>query len=140
MIIFPYNTSRSNVRKKFYSQLEAIATPYAWLLRNFNAPVDHKLPHSDFALQLRTVGPYSLKNNITPNANGSLLLHAASSINLRHASSYFRLRDSKRWTWRHLDIEPVQCSIIYLSLRITCVSSCDALSHLTLNFHQTIDP
>ena len=43
----------------------------------------------------------ALKNDITPNANGSLLLHAASSNNLRHVSSHFRLRDSKRWAWRH---------------------------------------
>ena len=100
----PTNTSRSDVRKKFYSQLETIATPNSWLLGDFNARVGRKLSSSDSAfggLPSNIVGPYSLKNDITPNSNGSSLLHIASRNNLRHLSSHFRLRDSKRWTWRH---------------------------------------
>ena len=47
------------------------------------------------------VGPWSLKGDVTPNANGSLLLDVASENNLRHLSSHFQFRDSKRWTWKH---------------------------------------
>ena len=100
----PTNTSRSEVRTKFYSQLEAIASANSWLLGDYNARVGRRLGHSDSAfggLPTSTVGPYSLKNDLTPNANGSLLLSVASNHRLRHVLSHFRLRDSKRWTWRH---------------------------------------
>ena len=100
----PPNTSPSNTREKFYSQLDSIATANAWLLGDFNARVGRKLASSDAdfgADPSNTVGPWSLKNDITPNENGELLLHVASSNNLRHVASHFRLRDSRRWTWRH---------------------------------------
>ena len=48
-----------------------------------------------------TVGPWSLKGDIVPNANGSLLLDIAGENNYRHLPSHFKCRDSKRWTWKH---------------------------------------
>ena len=57
---------------------------------------------SDFGAESsNTVGSFSLKNDITPNANGSLLLDIASENCLRHVTSHFSCTDSKRWTWRH---------------------------------------
>ena len=53
------------------------------------------------ARRSNTIGPRSLKSDIVPNANGSLLLDITGQNNLRHVSSNFTLRDSKRWTWRH---------------------------------------
>ena len=100
----PTNLSRSDVRTKFYTHLDAVASANSWLLGDYNVRVGRRLGQSDSAFggfQSATVGPYSLKNDLTPNANGSLLLSVASQHRLRHVSSHFRLRDSKRWTWRH---------------------------------------
>ena len=100
----PTNTSAATIRKKFYSQLQSITTPNSWLIGDFNARVGRKLGIADAAfgnMSSNTVGPWSLKNDITPNCNGELLLHVAAVNNLRHVSSHFRMRDSKRWTWRH---------------------------------------
>ena len=100
----PTNTSPAATRNKFYSQLETVTTSNSWLLGDFNARVGRRLSADSDAfgsVPSKTVGPWSLKNDLTPNANGSMLLHVASSYNLRHVSSHFRMRDSKRWTWRH---------------------------------------
>ena len=95
---------RTRHQQLLYSQLETITTPNSWLLGDFNAIVGRRLSadvETFGSVSSNTVGPWSLKNDITPNANGSLLLHVASANNLRHISSHFRMRDSKRWTWCH---------------------------------------
>ena len=100
----PPNTASTRTRERFYSQLRTIVTPSTWLLRDFNARVGCKIniADSDFgAASSNTVGSFSLKNDITPNANGSLLLDIASENCLRHVTSHFSCSDSKRWTWRH---------------------------------------
>ena len=100
----PPNTSPTHVREKFYSQLRTITTPNSWLLGDFNARVGRRLCDADVdfgAEPSDTVGPWSLKSDIVPNLNGSLLLDIASENRLRHVTSHFSRRDSKRWTWRH---------------------------------------
>ncbi len=100
----PPNTAPANVREKFYSQLRSVATTNSWLMGDFNARVGRKISETDDdygAIPSNTVGPWSLKGDITPNANGSLLIDIASENGLRHVSSHFSSRDSKRWTWRH---------------------------------------
>ena len=100
----PTSTSSFAIRKKFYTQLDKLVTPYTWLLGDFNARMGRKLHESDanFGAAIRnTVGPCSLKGDILTNANGQLLLNSTSPHNLRHVASHFSMRDSKRWTWRH---------------------------------------
>ena len=100
----PTNTSSLQTRDKFYSKLREIATPDSWLLGDFNARVGRSLSNADVdfgADQCDTVGPWSLKGDVVPNANGSSLLDIASENHLRHVSSHFDCRDSKRWTWKH---------------------------------------
>ena len=100
----PTSKSSCATRKKFYSQLDKLLTPYTWLLGDFNARVGRRLPESDsnFGAAIQnTVGPYSLKGDIVPNTNGEFLINSTSPKNLRHVASHFRMRDSKRWTWRH---------------------------------------
>lgn len=100
----PPNTSPLQTRNKFYSKLREITTPSTWLLGDFNARVGRCLSIRDieFGAELSdTVGLYSLKGDIVPNANGSSLLDIASQNGLRHVSSHFKCRDSKRWTWKH---------------------------------------
>ena len=101
----PPNTRKhAKTREKFYSQLRLVATTNSWLMGDFNARVGHKIceTNCDYgAVPSNTVGPWSLKGDITPNANGSLLIDIASENGLRHVSSHFSCRDSKRWTWRH---------------------------------------
>ena len=78
--------------------------PSSWLLGDLHAQVGRCTSASDEdfgAERSNTVGPCSLKNDIVPNANGWLLLDIAGQNSLRHVSSHFTLRDSKRWTWRH---------------------------------------
>ena len=100
----PPNTSSNCTRRKFYSQLRRITKPSSWLLGDFNARVGRCTSGADEdygAARSNTVGPRSLKSDIVPNANGLLLLDIAGQNNIRHISSHFTLRDSKRWTWRH---------------------------------------
>ena len=100
----PTSKSSSILRKKFYAQLNKLLTPNSWLLGDFNARVGRKLRASDanFGAAIQnTIGPWSLKGDTMPNANGQLLLNSTSQHNLRHVASHFEMRDSKRWTWRH---------------------------------------
>ena len=100
----PTNSSSTAKREQFFTKLASVTTTNTLLLGDFNARVGHKLSSNDChygSCPVNTVGPYSLKNDTTPNANGSLLLDTASKNNLRHVASNFRSRDSKRWTWRH---------------------------------------
>ena len=100
----PPNTASTRVREQFYSQLRTVVTPNTWLLGDFNARVGRRtnVADSNFGAESsNTVGPFSLKNDITANANGSLLLDIASESCLRHVTSHFSCTDSKRWTWRH---------------------------------------
>ena len=100
----PPNTSSLQTRNKFYSKLREIATPNTWLLGDFNARVGRRLGSRDIefgADHSDTVGLYSLNGDIVPNANGSSLLDIAAQNRLRHVSSHFECRDSKRWTWKH---------------------------------------
>ena len=95
----PTNTAPARVREKFYEQLRTIATPNIWLLGDFNARVGRRVSEADCdfgAEPSDTVGPWSLKNDVVPNANGSLLLDIASENRLRHVSSHFSISDSKR--------------------------------------------
>ena len=101
----PTNSSSSAVRNKFYTQLAKIATPNCWLLGDFNARVGRRINSANNTfggLHSNVVGPWSLKNDITPNDNGSAILNIARTNNLRHVGSHFNMRDSKRWTWRHM--------------------------------------
>ena len=69
-----------------------------------NDPLGRSLSNEnvDFGAEItNTVGSWSLKGDIIPNANGSTLLDIASEFSLRHVSSHFNVRDSKRWTWKH---------------------------------------
>ena len=101
----PTNSSKKQTREKFYSCLSDIVTPSSWLLGDLNARVGRCNPQStdtDFDVQsMHAVGPWSLKGDITLNQNGSLLVDIAVDNRLRHVSSNFNCRDSKRWTWRH---------------------------------------
>ena len=101
----PPNTALADTRKKFYSQLRTIVTPSSWLMGDFNARVGRRTGYDvnfeTIEIFFSTVGPWSLKGDIVPNANGSLLIDIASEKNLRHLSSHFSIRDSKRWTWKH---------------------------------------
>ena len=100
----PTNTSSNRIREKFYSQLRTVAKPSAWMMGDFNARVGRCVSEADAEFGAEssvTVGPWSLKGDIVPNANGSLLLDIAGESNYRHLSSHFTCRDSKRWTWRH---------------------------------------
>lgn len=95
----------SKARDKFYSQLRSVTTDNSWLMGDFNARVGRQMiddPNGNYgAVPSNTIGPWSLKGDLTPNANGSLLIDIASEKGLRHVSSNFSCRDSKRWTWRH---------------------------------------
>ena len=100
----PPNTASARVREKFYSQLRTVAKPTSWMLGDFNARVGRCPSDADTefgAERSNTVGPWSLKGDIVPNANGLLLLDVAGENNFRHVSSHFTIRDSKRWTWKH---------------------------------------
>ena len=98
----PTSKAPAHIRDKFYSQLSQLTTPNSWLLGDFNARIGRRAREMDSGIETtNTVGPWSLKNDITPNANGMSLLNIASENNLRHVASHFQLRDSKRWTWRH---------------------------------------
>ena len=100
----PTNTSPPASREKFYSQIRQILTPNTWLMGDFNARVGRRPAEEDMkfgAEPSNTVGPYSLKSDTIPNANGTLLLSVAAENDLRHTASNFTCRDSKRWTWRH---------------------------------------
>ena len=129
----PPNTASIRVREKFYSQLRTVVTPNTWLLGDFNARVGRRVnaTDSDFGAESsNTVGSFSLKNDITPNANGSLLLDIASENCLRHVTSHFSCTDSKRWSWRHPLILLVQFSITYSLQQLKCVLHLDSLLHI----------
>ena len=71
---------------------------------DFNARVGRNISetNSDYgAVTSNTVGTWSPRCDITPNANGSLLIDIASENSLRHVSSIFLCTDSQRWSWRH---------------------------------------
>ena len=98
----PTSTAPARVRDKFYTQLNQLVTSNSWLLGDFNARVGRRPNDTTPGVEpSNTVGRWSLKNDITPNENGTLLLNVASEHNLRHIASHFQSRDSKRWTWRH---------------------------------------
>ena len=122
----PTNTSSSTVRKKFYSQLENIANPNTWLIGDFNARVGRKLSSGDSAfgsIPSNTVGPWSLKDDVTPNSNGSLLLHIVSLNELIECVI------QSVGLGVTIVIVAVRCLIMYSFLRHTCVSSLDVLYH-----------
>ena len=96
----PTNSSSAAKRNKFYTQLAKVCSQNCWLLGDFNARVGRRiLAHDNTFGGLPTVnvGPWSLKNDISPNDNGSALLNIASTNNLRHVASHFNMQDSKRW-------------------------------------------
>ena len=100
----PTNTSPLASREKFYSQVRTLLTPNTWLMSDFTARVGRRPSGEDMefgAEPSNTVGPYSLKSDTIPNANGALLLSVAAENDLRHTASNFTCRDSKRWMWRH---------------------------------------
>ena len=98
----PTSKAPAQIRDKFYTQLDQLVSSNAWILGDFNARVGRRGDVSTSEVEpSTTVGPFSLKNDITPNANGTFLLNIASTYNLKHVASHFRSRDSKRWTWRH---------------------------------------
>ena len=100
----PPNSSPAIIREKFYSQLRTAVKPNSWLLGDFNARIGRSptVADEDFGAEhSNTVGPFSLKGDITPNANGLLLLDIAGENSYRHIPSHFTIKDSKRWTWRH---------------------------------------
>ena len=91
-------------RDKFYSKLREVVTPGAYLFGDFNARVGRSLNNTDSefgAEHCDTIGPWSLKGDLVPNLNGSVLLDIVSENNLRHVSSHFVCRHSKRWTWKY---------------------------------------
>ena len=98
----PTSKATVQVRNKFYTQLAKLTSPNTWLIGDFNARVGRRPSDPLSGIDAcNTIGPWSLKNDVTPNSNGTLLLNLVSEHNLRHVSSHFRFRDSKRWTWRH---------------------------------------
>ena len=98
----PTSTAPARIRDKFYSHLNKLVTSNSWLLGDFNSRVGRRPIDTTSGVEpSNTVGPWSLKNDITQNSNGTLLLNIASELYLRHVPSHFQLRDSKRWTWRH---------------------------------------
>ena len=98
----PTSKAPAQVRNKFYTQLQRLVNPNVWLLGDLNARVGRRPSESAAGIEAyNTVGPWSLKNDISPNPNGMLLMNTVSEHNLRHVASHFRFRDSKRWTWRH---------------------------------------
>ena len=103
----PTNTRKHDkLRATFYSQLRSVTTTNSWLMGDFNACVRRSVndltDDYDYGVViLNTIGRWSLKDDLTPNANGSLLIDVASENSLRHVSSHFSCRDSKRWTRRH---------------------------------------
>ena len=103
----PPNTRKhAKTRETFYSQLRSISTNKTWLLGDFNARVGRRITdtsgdHDHGIAASDTVGPWSLKGDLTPNVNGALLLDIASENGLRHVHSHFSCKDSKRWSWRH---------------------------------------
>ena len=85
----PPNSSSNRTREKFYSQLRAVAKPSAWMMGDFNARVGRCVSSTGADTEAATetsttVGPMSLKGDITPNANGSLLLDIAGESNYHH--------------------------------------------------------
>ena len=100
----PPNSSTTRKREKFYSQLRRIVKPSSWLMGNLNARVGRSTSEADSefgAERSNTIRPWSLKGDIVPNANGSLLIDVAGENDYRHLSLHFAIRDSKRWTWKH---------------------------------------
>ena len=100
----PPNSASIRKREKFYSQLRRIVKPSSWLMGDLNARVGRSTSEADSefgAERSNTIGPWSLKADIVPNANGSLLIDVAGENDYRHLSSHFAFRDSKRWTWKH---------------------------------------
>jgi exonuclease III len=99
----PTIAATKQAREKFYSRLRDIVTPRAWLLGDLNARAGRRpASNPDFDVQPpNIIGPCSLKGDTVPNENSALLLDIASDSHLRHCSSHFVFRDSKRWTWRH---------------------------------------
>ena len=98
----PTNTSSATVRRKFYSQLEKLATCNTWLIGDFNARVGRRISSSDIAfggLHSNTVGPRSLKGDNTPYDNGCATHTIASQNKLIHVGIHYNARDAKRWTW-----------------------------------------
>ena len=92
----PNNTAPARICDKFYAHLNKLVTSNSWLLGDFNARVGRRPIDTIFGVEpSNTVGPWSLKNYITPNANGRVLLNIASEHNLRHVALNFQLRDSK---------------------------------------------
>ena len=76
----PTNTSPPASHENFYSQIRQILTPNTWLMGDFNARVGRRPAEEDMkfgAEPSNTVGPYSLKSDTIPNANGNLLLSVA---------------------------------------------------------------
>ena len=91
------HTSKATVqvRNKFYTQLSQLVSPSTWLLGDFNARIGRRsLDPSSGIDASNTIGPWSLKNGITPNSNGMLLLNLVSEHNLRHVSSHFQFRQT----------------------------------------------
>ena len=98
----PTSKATAMIRDKFYAQLDQLVTSNTWLLGDFNARIGRRPSEAASGIEpFNTVGPWSLKNDISPNSNGTLLLNTVSEHNLRHVASHFQMRDSKRWTWRH---------------------------------------
>ena len=98
----PTSNATNEIRNKFFAKLDNLVSANSWLLGDYNARVGRRTNATSLDVEpSSTVGPYSLKNDITPNTNGTLLVNIASAHKLKHIGSHFRLRDSKRWTWRH---------------------------------------
>ena len=89
----PTSKASAQVRDTFYTQLNSLVTSNTWLLGDFNARIGRRPTESATGIETyNTVGPWSLKTDISPNANGTLLLNTVSEHNLRHVASHFRFR------------------------------------------------
>ena len=76
-----------------------------------------------------------VKGDFIPNTNGSTLLDIASEFNLRHVSSHFNIRDSKRWTWKHprYGTRAVLDHMFLPATKMRFISRYFVVQHLTLH-------